>query len=49
MAALGTLTHVLEVAARVKAAADTHAAGIGEAAVAAVAVAAPGEQAPPPA
>ena len=44
MAAPGTVTHVLEVAALVRAAADTHAATLAEHAAAAV----PGEPAPPP-
>ena len=45
MAAPGTVTHVLEVAAVVRAAADTHAASVKETAAAAV----PGEPVPPPA
>jgi hypothetical protein len=47
MAAPGTITHVLEVAAAVAAAADAHAATLAETATATV-PANPSEQVPPP-
>jgi hypothetical protein len=47
MAAPGTITHVLEVAAQLAAAADTHAAAIQDAASAAVPSAPTAAEAPP--
>lgn len=47
MAAPGTITHVLEVAAQLATAADTHAAAIQEAASAAVPTAPTAAEAPP--